>query len=189
MTQSTRANIKEWEKIRQRGMLKFQEKQRKKNLEKLKAGTLYPKIEFKIRKVPVDKDIRWYKKVLWTWFSKFIRLRDSNEKGICACITCEREHKWNDGLLDAGHFEAKNKGNSIYFDEQDVNGQCRYCNKWLSGNLAVYRVKIDEKWGAGTADRLAIKARETKSFTEKELIEKINYYKIEVKKLLQIKDL
>jgi len=37
---------------------------------------------------------------------------------------------------------------------------------------------------AGTADRLAIKARETKSFTEKELIEKINYYKIEVKKLI-----
>ncbi len=43
--------------------------------------------------------------------------------------------------------------------------------------------------GAGTADRLAIKARETKSFTEKELIEKINYYKIKVKQLLQIKDL
>jgi len=38
-----RQTIKEWEKIRQRGMLKFQEKQRKKNLEKLKAGTLYPK--------------------------------------------------------------------------------------------------------------------------------------------------
>jgi len=193
-------DINKWRETQRKGMLKYQKNQRKKNLELQKKGLLFPKVAYnemkrlgilpiKIRKVPIDKNISWYKKTLWRWFSRYIRLRDSNEKGICACITCGREHKWNDGLLDAGHFEAKNKGNSIYFDEQDVNGQCRYCNKWLSGNLAVYRVKIDEKWGAGTADRLAIKARETKSFTEKELIEKINYYKIEVKKLLQIKDL
>jgi len=183
-------DLEKWRATQRRGMLKYQENQKKKNLEKLKAGTLYPKNEIILKgqhKVPANKDTKWYKKVLWVWFSKYIRLRDSDENGICACITCGRKHIWNDGLLDAGHFIPKNTGNSIYFDEDNVNGQCRHCNKWLSGNLSKYRPAIDQKWGEGTADRLELKSREKKSFTEQELVGMINKYKIKVKQLLLTK--
>ena len=36
-------DIKKWQETQRRGMLKFQDNQRKNNLAKLKAGTLYPK--------------------------------------------------------------------------------------------------------------------------------------------------
>ena len=193
-------DINKWRETQRRGMLKYQKNQRKKNLELQKKGLLFPKVAYnemkrlgilpiKIRKVPIDKNISWYKKTLWRWFSRYIRLRDSDEDGICTCITCGRKHKWDSGQIDAGHYIPKNTGNAIYFDEKDVNAQCKYCNKYLHGNLAKYRPAIDKKYGPGTADALEIISRETVSFTEKELIKKINYYKIEVKKLLQIKDL
>jgi len=178
---------KKWQETQRRGVLKYQASQRKKNLEKLKAGILYPRTQIKTRKVPVDKNISWYKKTLWRWFSRYIRLRDSDEDGICTCITCGRKHKWDSGQIDAGHYIPKNTGNAIYFNEKDVNAQCKYCNKYLHANLAKYRPAIDKKYGPGTADALEIISRETVSFTEKELIEKIDYYKIEVKKLLLTK--
>jgi len=184
-------DINKWRETQRKGMLKYQENQRKKNLEKLKAGTLYPKQNnnFKLRELPTNKNISWYKKILWRWFSKYIRLRDSDKYGICTCITCGRQHKWDSGQIHAGHYIPKNKGNAIYFNEQDVNAQCKYCNKFLHGNIGSYIIAIDIKYGPGTATMLELKSREIKSFTTDELIQMINYYKIKVKKLLLEKEL
>lgn len=189
MLQTNRANLKEWQEMQRKGILRYQESQRKRNLEKLKAGTLYQKKDnsLKINKVRIDKNISWYKKILWRWFSQYIRLRDSDENGICTCITCGRKHRWNGGQIDAGHYIPKNKGNAIYFDEQDVNAQCKYCNKYLHGNIGSYIIAIDKKYGPGTATTLELKSREIKSFTIDELIEKINYYKVKTKELLLTK--
>lgn len=178
-------NLNKWRECQKRAMIKSAENQRKRILEKLKVGTFYPKIEFKINKVSENKDIKWYKKVLWRWFSKYIRLRDSDKNGICACITCGRKHLWDSGQIDAGHFIPGSRGNSIKFLEKNVNAQCKYCNKHLHANLAKYRLAIDEKWGPGTADELETLSQGQVIFTEQELIEKINYYKIKVKQLQQ----
>lgn len=64
-------------------------------------------------------------------FRKWIRKRDKK------CITCK-------GLAEnCGHFWH----NVLDFDPENNNGQCVRCNKWLSGNLAVYAVRLIEKIG------------------------------------------
>jgi len=63
----------------------------------------------------------------WTIFSKYIRLRDKK------CFTCP-----NGIAENAGHFWH----NVLDFDEENIHGQCVRCNKWLSGNLAVYAVNL-----------------------------------------------
>lgn len=78
----------------------------------------------------------------WTIFSQYIRLRDKR------CVTCPN------GLAEnAGHFWHA----VLDFDEENVNGQCVRCNKWLSGNLAVYAVYLLKKLGKKKFDALDIR--------------------------------
>lgn len=68
----------------------------------------------------------------WKVFSEYIRLRDKH------CVTCPN------GLAEnAGHFWH----GVLDFDEENINGQCVRCNKWLSGNLAVYSTYLLKKLG------------------------------------------
>ncbi len=68
----------------------------------------------------------------WVVFSKFIRNRDKN------CVTCPTGKAEN-----AGHFWHA----VLDFDEMNINGQCVRCNKWLSGNLAIYSTYLINKYG------------------------------------------
>jgi len=72
------------------------------------------------------------KKRAWTAFSAYIRARDKR------CISC------NTGLAEnGGHYWH----NVLDFDEENINGQCVRCNKWLSGNLASYGAYLLKKLG------------------------------------------
>lgn len=78
----------------------------------------------------------------WKVFSKWIRNRDKK------CVTCPN------GLAEnAGHFWH----NVLDFDEENINGQCVRCNKWLSGNLAPYSVYLLRKLGKKKFDALDIR--------------------------------
>lgn len=117
---------------------------------------------------------------VWGWFSKYIRLRDA-KNGYCNCISCGRTYHWKE--MHAGHFVPKARGNAIYFNEKDCNAQCIHCNYYKHGNVSEYRVKIDEKWGKGTADEMERLAKPNKKFTIEELKEMLAHYKKEVNKL------
>lgn len=66
----------------------------------------------------------------WAVFSKYIReVRDKN-----ICYTCGDTTQ----PKNAGHFWH----NVLDFDEENIHCQCIVCNKWKSGNLAVYSVKL-----------------------------------------------
>src|ERR1035437_3381143 len=67
----------------------------------------------------------------WKTFSKWIRERDGH------CVTCGA------GAENAGHFWH----NMLDFDEININAQCVHCNKWMSGNLAVYAIYLIKKHG------------------------------------------
>jgi len=186
-----KTNINKTIEWQNRSRKKAFENQRKRRLEKLKAGTLYKKLDHKkirINSVPANKDKRQLKKIAWNWFSKYIRLRDSDKNGVCKCITCGRKHKWDSGQIHAGHFIPKSRGNIILFDERNNNAQCKYCNTFLHGNLAEYQIAIDKKWGPGTATELAQKSREKITFTEQQLKDIIKTYKIKSKLLLKNKN-
>lgn len=78
----------------------------------------------------------------WDTFSLWIRNRDKR------CVTCGSSQN-----LQAGHFWH----NVLDFDEENINAQCRRCNHFLSGNLAVYAIYLLKKLGKKKFDELNIR--------------------------------
>lgn len=184
-------DIKKWRDCQRRSTMKYADNLRKKNLEKLRKGTLYKKragliiVGFKPISLNQNKGVPYYKKKLWVVFSRYIRLRDSDRRGMCSCITCKFKYHWK--RMHAGHFIPKSNGNILYFNEQNVNTQCSRCNNFLSGNLFEYSLALDKKYGPGIAKRLKKEAKKYRSFTIGELITKIGIYQNKVDNLLKIK--
>ena len=130
----------------------------------------------KKRKISKKNTVSHWKKELWTVFSKYIRLRDSDKYGYCQCISCGARIFWK--KAQAGHFISKANGNKLYFDEQNVNAQCYRCNINLGGNSYVYSIGLNRKYGEGTAEKLWERQNKSKGkkFTIPELQEKIVYF-------------
>ena len=90
----------------------------------------------------------------WKACSRYCRLRDAlaycKEHGIDlhqfsrpediigACATCPAVKSWY--LMDAGHFISRGAGgvSGVYFDERNVNLQCKRCNAFEQGAYAKY---------------------------------------------------
>jgi len=121
----------------------------------------------------------------WRAFSKYIRLRDClKTTGTLThgkCITCGKLLKIS--FCDAGHFVSR-RYNSTLFDERNVNIQCRYCNRFLNGNLLEYRRQIVKLYGEGADIELEGKATEITKLTIEDLTNIEKEYKIKVKELL-----
>lgn len=122
------------------------------------------------------------KRKLWETFSLYIRLRDSDEKGYCRCISCGAVKLYNDDM-DAGHFLAKNKGMAIYYEEDNVHAQCSYCNRMLHGNLYDYGKALEKKIGEQRIKELKALAKTTKKFSLAEYQAMIDYFREETDKL------
>lgn len=91
----------------------------------------------------------------WVECSKYIRLRDADEKGICTCVTCGRCAHWK--AMDAGHFITRAKEATL-FDPKNIHAQCGGCNRWQGGKMLEHELAVDRIHGAGTAAMLKIKA-------------------------------
>ena len=132
------------------------------------------------------------KEKLWKLFSEFIRLRDANN-GYVSCISCGKVTFWKD--CDAGHFIAKNSGMFFYFNEDDVHGQCGYCNRFLHGNLLNYRRRLVEKIGLDEVEKLEYQSQigirdelnATCKYTDEEYKDLINIYKDKINELKGLK--
>lgn len=110
------------------------------------------------------------KKKAWRVFSKWIRARDP------FCVTCLILSK-KIPSQNAGHFWH----GVLDFDEENINGQCVHCNKWLSGNLANYSIYLIRKLGIKKFKELDL--RHTKAMageykTDQEYLDIIDKYKI-----------
>jgi hypothetical protein len=110
------------------------------------------------------------KRKAWEAFSLYIRTRD---KGIC--ISCGRQDEIKN--MDAGHYIAKTRGLSIYFDEQNVAAQCRACNRFSAGNLPSYALALRQRYGEGILEELDKRRREIKKYSVMEYQELIEHYK------------
>lgn len=114
-------------------------------------------------------------------FSEYIRLRDANRDGICQCITCKRYFCWNDG--DAGHYVQRDRLATRY-DEKNVHAQCKYCNRFRSGEQYIHGVEIDKKYGEGTAQKLILISKARGCKLDLYWIDtKMKYYKTRVRNL------
>ena len=109
------------------------------------------------------------KKRLWKVFSMFIRLRDNG-----TCISCGQKRSWKE--MDAGHYVPRTAGLALYFDEQNVNCQCTYCNRWMHGNLSKYALALQKKYGKEILEQLDNKRREIRRISSQEYTELTETY-------------
>lgn len=78
-------------------------------------------------------------------FNKYIRLRDHGK----GCISCGADCSAASvgGVGDAGHFRSRGSAPHLRFDERNCHLQCKRCNRYLSGNVADYRVGLIDRIG------------------------------------------
>lgn len=107
-----------------------------------------PKKKLKVSQVKKKADIA---------FSLWVRRRDKN-----ICFTCG-----NPGN-QAGHFRSR-RFSSTRFDPLNVHCQCTRCNIFEHGNLYVYALELDKKYGVGCALSLYNKSQLTHKLTVEEL--------------------
>lgn len=121
---------------------------------------------------------------LWIHFSRYIRLRDSDEHGFCRCFTCNREPVfWNSGM-QAGHFIGRRHWATKYH-EQNVHAQCPNCNHFNGGMQFEYALKLDERYGEGKALELRALSQQTVKISEIEIKEMTKKYRELSKRLAQ----
>jgi len=115
---------------------------------------------------------------------KYCRLRDADKWGRVVCITCNKVVIWNKNC-DGSHYRPASK-NATCFDERNVNGSCKMCNKYgmqLQEVIERYAVNLDQKWGPGTAEEIKIKSHMEKYFSDFEYEQIERYYKDKFEKL------
>ncbi len=83
-------------------------------------------------------------------FSIWVRRRAAVD-GYVECFTCRVKHRWQD--VDAGHFMSR-RHMATRWEPQNVHPQCKGCNGFRAGEQFRYGKRLDELYGAGTADRM-----------------------------------
>lgn len=114
------------------------------------------KTKSKVQTSPIDKD----EARAWSWFSRYIRLRDciaSWSKEVFKCCSCwQLTHftKW-----DAWHFISR-MHKLTKFDERNVFWQCQKCNRYQQGNWDKMYEHIKKLHWQEVIDELLAKSRE-----------------------------
>lgn len=125
---------------------------------------------------------------LWKTFSKFIRLRDTNYKGYCLCISCSTIKNWQE--MDAGHFIPVGSCYGLKYNEDNAHAQCTSCNRYKSGNLIDYRIRLVDKIGEEKVKKLELiysMKKPCKKYNQNELKLLNNEYKKKIEALLKEK--
>lgn len=127
----------------------------------------------KLNKTAKKDTIGYWKKKLWTEFSKYIRKRDKN-----ICFTCGGNGN------QAGHMIPRaSGGNSLYFHERNVHAQCYRCNINLGGNGAIYAINFIKKYGQEAFDEIMELKSAYKKYTIDDYKELIEVYKLKYDEL------
>lgn len=143
-------------------------------------------MSFEKQKKNKSKTKRNLIKTLDGYFSKYIRLINSDENGFCKCITCGKEYFWK--KIDCGHFISR-QYHITRFDERNCKPQCISCNRFKQGEWLKFESKLIEIYGIEEIEDLKLLAKTLENFSISELNEKISFYRKKVKELLSEKGL
>ena len=135
----------------------------------------------------MKKTVSKLKKELDKYFSLFIRLRSANDYGMVQCFTCGVVRGYKDGMQN-GHFQSR-KHMATRFHEDNCQVQCIKCNIFDSGQQYLFSLRLDEKYGQGTAEELEFLARTIHKVSRVEYEEQISYYKNLVENLKEEKQI
>lgn len=111
-------------------------------------------------------------------FNKFIRLRDKHK----GCISC------NAPLIskyDAGHYYSVGAYPNLRFNEDNVHGQCVFCNQHRHGNIHEYTIRLPKRIGNDAFEELTTNRSKPLNISIHEIQDLIKVYKQKVKELEQ----
>jgi len=128
----------------------------------------------------LKKSISKLKKELDKWFSLYIRLRDATDEGMVQCFTSGRVYHYKQ--IHAGHFMSR-KNLATRYCEINVQPQSAKDNLFGQGEQYMFGIKLDAKYGEGTAEELQYKAKQTVKLSRIDYEEEISYYKLFVNKI------
>ena len=108
-------------------------------------------------KTAKSKELRERKQKLLTYsdhiklaqaaFNKYVRIRDE-EKPCISCGSAPVEQRVG-GMRDCGHYLSRGAhGNYVRYRLDCTASQCVHCNRYLSGNVANFRLGLISRWGA-----------------------------------------
>lgn len=137
-----------------------------------------------VEKLLNKKSLSTLKGDLQKVFNQYIRLRDTiYDKGTpyFVCISC-RQPKGLD-QMHAGHFWPVGGHEAVRFDEDNVHGQCEYCNTFKHGNLVQYTPNIIKKIGHARFEALSYRRLNKSKMMAFEVELLIQQYKDKIEKL------
>jgi len=121
-----------------------------------------------------SKNLSSAKKTADEWFSKYVRLRDADSRGMCKCITCETVKHWKE--MDCGHFQSR-RYTATRWHSQNSHSQCQKCNKYQAGEQFRHGKEIDLMYGEGTAQFLETLSRTIYKMNKTEVMETAKEFK------------
>lgn len=113
-------------------------------------------------------------------FSRYIRLKRSVQ-WICTCVTCGK--KFPRQAIQNWHFISR-KVYKYRRDPKNCYPQCSWCNIFLKGNYQVFTlIMIDMRW-RDEVERM-LNDKTVFKISTSEIIELIDFYEWEVKRLIE----
>ncbi|WP_060476708.1 recombination protein NinG [Pseudomonas monteilii] len=85
-------------------------------------------------------------------FNAYIRERDRLAGYVC--ISSGRPLDWNGNAVDAGHYRSTGAAPHLRFDENNCHAQSKHDNRYLSGNVAEYRLGLIQRIGLAAVEAL-----------------------------------
>jgi hypothetical protein len=113
-------------------------------------------------------------------FSEYIRRRNANSLGMSECFTCGKIDHWKN--LQCGHFQSR-KHYATRWDEKNCQVQCAGCNVFRYGEQYKFGLYLDKKYANNMSEKLMNKAKKTVKFSNYDIQEIIDHYKLEISKL------
>jgi len=107
--------------------------------------------ENRARKESLKKRSEWLREAQAA-FNSYIRVRDRG-KPCVSCGVSEGVLK-HGGTFDAGHYRSVGSTAHLRFNTRNVHGQCKKCNRYLSGRIVDYRKNLITRIGEDKLNEL-----------------------------------
>jgi hypothetical protein len=106
-------------------------------------------------------------KVAQSAFNAYVRARDAGK----GCISCGNQLPIDaiGGAFDCGHYRSVGSSPHLRFDERNAHGQCKHCNRYLSGNHVEYRKGLIGRIGQENLESLECD-QEARKYSKNELM-------------------
>lgn len=129
---------------------------------------------------PLSREIKLCDNV----FSKYVRLLNSDSRGIVKCFTCEYKANWQRAGIQCSHFKSRGHYSTRWLKLNCEPG-CVQCNEFLSGNLKVFAERLVAKHGPGILEYLDQESKKTVKLTVEKVKQLRLYFEEQVVKLKQ----